>query len=278
MLAQGLKRVRYKLQQRRGERLCRAQGDPLAGSTGLIVTTFYDVEGNYAMPGTTPVSIETVGRILEIEKRCGIRSTYNVVARYALDAPWLIRAIRAAGHEVASHSYDHTVLTTLDRDAIAANLRDTKGVFAELGIDIAGHRCPQSDWDTRVLDALVASGYAWSAENGVEPHPYRLREGGTRALWRFPVADDDWCYEAEGLPPAAVLERWRRQVVAAEGRRTHIAIGFHPWVEAGPGRLDALAEFLEWLAARDGVRVLPFGEVVDLIERIESQARAVGHE
>src|SRR5690606_35412990 len=70
MLAQGLKRVRYKLQQRRGERLCRAQGDPLAGSTGLIVTTFYDVEGNYAMPGTTPVSIETVGRILEIEKRC----------------------------------------------------------------------------------------------------------------------------------------------------------------------------------------------------------------
>src|SRR5690606_26766797 len=84
MLPPGFDRVRRKLRGLRGERRCARQRDPLTGRDRPIVTTFYDVEGDYARRGATPAEIESIGRILEIERRCGIRSTYNIVGRFAL--------------------------------------------------------------------------------------------------------------------------------------------------------------------------------------------------
>ena len=268
-----IKRVKRKVQALRYERICSRQSDPLAAHPGMIVTTFYDVEGDYAMPGKSAASIETVGKILEIEKRYGIRSTYNVVARYALDAPDLMAEIRSAGNEIASHSYDHTILTHLKAAEITDHLRRTKMTFRQLGLDIVGHRSPQSTWDDRVLRSLMAEGYTWSAENGAEPYPYRIREIGGAVLWRFPVTDDDWCYEGEHLRPNAVLQRWQLRIREARGRRKFTAIGFHPWVEASPDRLAVLEEFFRWLTEQDGLQLLPFGDVVRMISQ---QERSVG--
>lgn len=227
------------------------------------MTTFYDVEGDWARPGMNRVEAETVARIIAIEQRCGIRSTYNVVGRFARWAPHLVTEIHRAGNEIASHSDDHSILTRLGRSEIADNLRSVKRTFESLGIEILGHRSPQSDWDERVLDALAEHGYAWSAENGAEPYPYRIRSG-SKPLWRFSIAIDDWAYEAERLPPAAMLERWQRQVRETRGRRTHLAIGFHAWLESAPGRLAALEDFFQWLASEEHVTVLPFGDVLRL--------------
>jgi peptidoglycan/xylan/chitin deacetylase (PgdA/CDA1 family) len=263
MFASSLKRVRRRVQRLRCEQCCARQANPLADHPGTIVTTFYDVEGAWARAGMNRIEADTVARILEIERRCGIRSTYNVVGRFARSAPDLIAAIHGAGNEIASHSDDHSILTRLARGEIGANLRDAKGALESLGIEVIGHRSPQSDWDDRVLDALVELGFSWSAENGSEPYPYRIRSGA-KALWRFAVAIDDWAYEAEGITPAAMLERWQLEVGKARGRRTHVAIGFHAWVEAGPGRLAALEDFFHWLAAEEHVTVLPFGDVLRL--------------
>lgn len=274
MLQHRFARVRRRLRGMRGERLCARQPDALARHEGLIVTTFYDVEGDYARRGATTSEIESVGRILEIEKRHGIRSTYNVVARFALDAPNLIAAIGSAGHEIASHSFDHSILTTLDTNAMAENVRLTRRTFAELGVEVRGHRSPQSDWDSRVLDALLADGYAWNAENGPERYPYRIRQADGRSLWRFPVSGDDWQYESAGLSPGTMLERWRRQVKDAIGRRKHLALGFHPWVQAGRGRLTVLEEFFHWLAEQDSVDVVPFRDVLRILTSHASQRSA----
>jgi peptidoglycan/xylan/chitin deacetylase (PgdA/CDA1 family) len=268
VLVSSLKRVRRKVQRLRYERVCARQPNPLAQHPGTIVTLFYDVEGDFARAGKTAVEIETLGRILEIEQRCGIRSTYNVVARFAREARAAVAEIARAGQEIASHSYDHSILTTLSRTAIADNARRAKQTFAELGIEISGHRSPQSDWDDRVLDALVASGYRWSAENGAEPYPYRIRRTDEGGLWRFVVAGDDWAYQASRCSPGAMLAQWQRIVRdAVAARRKHVAIGFHAWVEAEPGRLQALEDFFRWLVALDGVRVMPFGDVARAIDQ-----------
>jgi peptidoglycan/xylan/chitin deacetylase (PgdA/CDA1 family) len=267
VLVSSLKRVRRKVQRLRYERVCARQPNPLAQYPGTIVTTFYDVEGDFARAGKTATELETLARILEIESRCGVRSTYNVVARFAVEAPAAVEAIARAGHEIASHSYDHSILTTLSRAAIAENARRAKQTFSDLGIEVGGHRSPQSDWDERVLDALVASGYTWSAENGAEPYPYRIRRTDNGGLWRFVVADDDWRYQSSGYSPAAMVAQWQRVVRDALGKRKHLAIGFHAWVEAEPGRLAALEDFFHWLVALDGVRVMPFGDVARVIEQ-----------
>jgi peptidoglycan-N-acetylglucosamine deacetylase len=270
VLVSSLKRVRRRVQRLRYERVCARQPNPLAHHPGTIVTTFYDVEGDFARAGKTATEVETLGRILDIERRCKIRSTYNVVARFAVEVPAVVQAILRAGHEIASHSYDHAILPTLSRAAIAENARRAKQVFAELGIEVSGHRSPQSDWDDRVLDALVACGYTWSAENGAEPHPYRIRRSDDGGLWRFTVADDDWRYQSSGCCPAAMVARWQRIVRDALGKRKHLAIGFHAWVEAEPGRLAALEDFFQWLVALDGVRVMPFGDVARIIKQTEA--------
>lgn len=277
MLAGNFSRVRRRLRDLRYQRRCRAQADPLIGRDGLIVTICYDVEGDYARRGATPSEIDSVERILEIEGRYAIRSTYNVVARFALDAPRVVAAIRAAGNEVASHSYDHSILTRLGAAEIAENLLKTQRAFDGLGIEICGHRSPQSDWDRRVLDALVAGGYRWSAENGPEGHPYRIRPHGRSTLWRFPVAGDDWRYESEGVAPGIMLAHWRKQVLEACRRRKHLAIGFHPWVEAGPGRLTALEELFHWLVELKGVVVMPFGDVLRMLDESAVHRGALAH-
>ena len=264
-LFEKFKRLKRKAQALRCEHACSRQPDPLADHPNMIVTTFYDVEGDYAMPGQTAASIATVPRILEIEKRHGIRSTYNVVARYALDAPDLIGDIASAGHEIASHSYDHTVLDGLSASEDEDNLRRTRSTFQELGFDICGHRSPQSVWNSNVLRSLLSEGYSWSAENGREPNPYRLRIDGGRALWRFPIADDDWCYQREKLKPREALDRWKLRIRDARARQKYAAIGFHPWVEASSDRLAVLDEFFHWLSEEDGLEVLPFGEVLRLV-------------
>jgi len=251
------------------------QPDPLATQTGTIVTIFYDVEGNYAMPGQSAACVGTAWKILEIEARLGIRSTYNMVARLAQEAPDLVAAIARAGSELASHSLDHQVLIRLPHDALADNIRRTRDAFAGLGVRVIGHRSPQSAWNRRLMELLRAEGFRWSAEDGTEPHPYRLAGEPGNALWRFPVADDDWHYGRDpDVRPSVVLARWQscvRRAVAA--RRRHIAIGFHPWVEAPRDRFAVFETFMHWLREQRDIRVMPFREVLELMEEGGRAAR-----
>lgn len=241
------------------------QSNPLAAYPRTIVTTYHDFEGGYGMPGMTERSLKAMERIVEIERRHGVRSTYNTVALYAREIPELMRALVADGHEIASHSYDHSVLAGRPSCDQLNNIRAAGAVFAELGIAVRGHRSPLSRWDRRLMRHLCSEGYAWTAENGGEPHPYVVHRGRRGALWRFPVAADDWGYQADRLTPARMLAGWQATVNAARATGRYTAIGFHPWVECDDGRLDALEAYLAWLKSLDDVEVLPFGAVLDLV-------------
>lgn len=268
MLRRKIERARRRIQALSSTLAARRQADPLAAQPGTIVTVFYDVEGDYAMPGQSAACIGTAWKILELEERLGIRSTYNMVARLAQEAPDLVAAIVRAGSELASHSLDHRVLIRLPRAALADNVRRTRDAYAGLGVRVIGHRSPQSAWNRGLMELLRAEGFRWSAEDGTEPHPYRLAGEPGNALWRFPVADDDWHYGRDpSVSPSEVLTRWQscvRSAIAA-GRR-HIAIGFHPWVEAPRDRFAIFETFMHWLMEQRDVRVMPFREVLQLME------------
>lgn len=245
---------------------CFQQTDPLASYPKMIVTTFYDVEGDYAMPGQNAASVEAVGKILEIEHKYNIRSTYNVVGKYALDHPDIIRSIAEAGNELASHSFDHSVLNSLSAEGADKNIELARECFKELGFHIEGHRSPQSEWNYNVARSLFARQYSWNAENGDQPHPFRLLGKGSKSLWRFPIVDDDWCYERERLSPVSAIERWTSILTELKGRQKYAAIGFHPWVEAPRERMSVLQEFFHWLSEQKDIQVMPFGDVLRMIQ------------
>jgi peptidoglycan/xylan/chitin deacetylase (PgdA/CDA1 family) len=265
-------RLRRRSQALLAARACARHPNPLAHHGKGVVTTFFDVEGNYAMPGMHGTCIATVEKILRIQGDLGIRSTYNVVGEFALDAPDMITGILEGGHEVASHSLRHRVLTTLRGAELEQDVDDAKRAFDTLGIPVNGHRSPQSAWNHALMKTLHTRGFRWNAEDGPEAHPYPLARGPDSALWRFPVRDDDWHYEANGARPHDMLRRWQRVVethlgaAARAGNAGYVAIGFHPWVERSAGRLSVFKDFMAWLREYPDIEIMPFGQVVDLID------------
>src|SRR5712671_3138245 len=103
-------RVRRRFSRAYGASICATQRNPLSWYPKTIVTTFHDFEGNYGMADATDRCLNALMRIVEIEKRQQIRSTYNTVALLARGNPDIIKKLCADGHEIGSHSYDHTVL------------------------------------------------------------------------------------------------------------------------------------------------------------------------
>ncbi|MFU8816786.1 MAG: polysaccharide deacetylase family protein [Pseudomonadales bacterium] len=277
-LARVPERLRRRVQAQVSKLECARHGDPLRHHPRPVITTFFDVEGDYAMPGMQQACIGGVEKILEIQQGLGIKSTYNVVAKLALDAPSMIAAIHDCGHEVASHSLQHRTLTRLSSQDLARDVSQTRAAFERLGVQISGHRSPQSAWTRSLLDELAMQQFRWNAEDGSEPHPYPVANAYGERLWRFPVRDDDWHYEASGMKPAVLLERWQKAVDTHVGAGRYVAIGFHPWVQRHPERLSVFKDFMCWLREYPGVDILPFGGVLELFDTTRSEPESFhGH-
>jgi peptidoglycan/xylan/chitin deacetylase (PgdA/CDA1 family) len=78
-------------------------------------------------PATTP-------RVLELLAAAGVRATFFVVGRKALEHPTLVRDIAAAGHQVGLHGFEHDRLFSLRlSDHVALDIRRTQDVIEQAG-------------------------------------------------------------------------------------------------------------------------------------------------
>ena len=81
--------------------------------------------------------------------------------------PELIRRICAAGHELASHGFDHLRVTEQKRDAFLADIRLAKAVLEDIaGREVRGYRAPSfsvggaNPW---AFDCIGEAGYRYSS-------------------------------------------------------------------------------------------------------------------
>ena len=77
------------------------------GTTDRVIALTFD-DGPYA---------ETTPRVLEALRAREVKATFFVLGRHADEHPALVAEIEADGHQVASHGYDHALLTFATRDA-----------------------------------------------------------------------------------------------------------------------------------------------------------------
>lgn len=69
--------------------------------------------------------------------------TFFVLGKFARKHPDVVRAIHAAGHEVASHGHGHVQLHLLQPDSFREDLRRSMGVISDItGDAVAGYRAP----------------------------------------------------------------------------------------------------------------------------------------
>ncbi|HEY2806657.1 MAG TPA: XrtA system polysaccharide deacetylase [Gemmatimonadales bacterium] len=155
-------------------------------------------------------------RILELCAEHGARGTFFTVGWVAERHPALVKAIAAAGHELASHTWDHKRIPEQSRDAFRDSVRRTRELLEDLsGTPCIGFRAPSYsivrgfEW---ALDVLLETGYRYDSSLFPVTRPGYGYSGGAR--------DPHWLDRPAGrlaeVPPAT-LRRLGANLPAAGG-------------------------------------------------------------
>jgi len=193
------------------------------------------------------------GRVLDLFARAGVRGTFFSLGWVAARKPALIRRIAEAGHEIASHGWDHQRVHRLSPAEFRADLAQARRALEDAGgTSVTGYRAPSFSIDARTPWAhpiLAEEGYAYSSSVAPISHDhygwpeaprFAHRPLAGSALIELPVATAQLGprrLAAGGggffrmLPYA--FSRWAIRQLNREGRPA--AFYFHPW-EVDPGQ------------------------------------------
>jgi polysaccharide deacetylase family protein (PEP-CTERM system associated) len=133
-------------------------------------------------------------RVLGLFDRAGVKGTFFTLGWVAERMPATIRRIVEAGHELASHGYDHKRVFLMDAAEFAADLAKTRAILEDLGgTTVTGYRAPSFSIDTRTPWAhrvLADAGYRYSSSVAPIGHDHYGWPESPRFAWQ-PVAGSD---------------------------------------------------------------------------------------
>ncbi len=196
----------------------------------------------------------SVDALLTLMARHQALGTFFTVGWVAERHPEMMRRIVAAGHEVASHTYDHLRITHQSREHFRESVRRTKRIIEDItGARVQGFRAPSfsiTEGNEWALDVLIEEGHTYdSSLFPVKRKGYGYPSGKQDPYWierssgriaEFPPVTLDTLGQrlpAAGgayfriLPPQLVHAALR----SAEGRKQPGTFYIHPW-EWDPGQ------------------------------------------
>jgi polysaccharide deacetylase family protein (PEP-CTERM system associated) len=155
--------------------------------------------------------------LLDVLAQRRLQATFFLVGRVAEDKPALVRAIHAAGHEIASHSWDHKRVHHFTPEAFRVDLRRCKDVLQQLtGEPIYGFRAPtfsivkETAW---ALDVLAEEGFLYDSSI----YPVRHDRYGVPHAPRVPFLARAHRHSLLELPPATLRWLWTNVPVGGGG-------------------------------------------------------------
>ena len=137
-------------------------------------------------------------KLLEQFDSSQAKATFFILGWVAERYPQLVRKIQAAGHEVASHGYNHAKASVQTAAEFAADISRAKALLEDItGSAVTGYRAPSfsigksNEW---AFDALAEAGYLYSSSTYPVVHdlygtpdwpqqPYKRPEG----IWECPM-------------------------------------------------------------------------------------------
>jgi len=221
--------------------------------TNALTIDFEDWYQGLEIPHTQWAGFEDrivpVGRrLLAVFAEAGVRATFFVLGYVAEQHPELVREIAAAGHEVGTHGYSHTLIYQQSPELFREELLRSIRVLEEItGAAVVGHRAPffsitkKSLW---ALDILHEAGIRYDSSifpvrnyrYGIEDAPrwpYDV-ETGRGPLREWPITT--WQVGGRSLPVAGgayfriypyALTRAAFRSINAGGRAALFYL--HPW-------------------------------------------------
>jgi polysaccharide deacetylase family protein (PEP-CTERM system associated) len=199
-------------------------------------------------------------RILAALDRHDASATFFFLGWIAERHPELVRRCLDAGHEVASHGYDHAFLQDLGRDGLAADLERTERALVDAGAPFPRGFRASTFTMTRAtwwaFDELVRRGYRYDSSVHPVRHPTygvpdfdpgisEVRASDGRTIVEFPVTT--WRVLGRNLPVGGggyfrLLPAFlpRRVVADLDRSGRPAALYLHPW-ELDPDQPRAAA-------------------------------------
>ena len=191
---------------------------------------------------------DNVLRVLDMFAEADVRATFFTLGWVARRNAALIRRIADAGHEIASHGWDHARVFTLDRKSFAEDIAQARKVLEDSsGRAVTGYRAPSFSIDHRTpwaYQELAEQGYAYSSSVAPVPHDHYgwcdAPRFAFKPLPRHPLVEIPVTTAILGRRRVAAggggffrvlpyaFSRWAiRQVNRQEGRPA--VFYFHPW-------------------------------------------------
>lgn len=180
---------------------------------------------------------DNVYRILDLFAEADVQGTFFTLGWVARRHPAMMRRIADAGHEVASHGYDHARVFTFDRKTFADDIRMARAVIEDSsGQRVTGYRAPSFSIDQRTPWAfaeLAEQGYTYSSSVAPVAHDHY----GWPAAPRFAFRPLPWSDLIE-LPVTTAMLGGRRVAAGGGGFFRVLPYGFSRWAIRQVNRRD----------------------------------------
>ncbi|TKV40868.1 polysaccharide deacetylase [Sphingobium sp. MP9-4] len=195
--------------------------------------------------------------VLDLFAQAGVTATFFTLGWVAERYPALMRRIAEAGHEVASHGYDHARVFTFTPEQFRADLRKSRAILEDAsGQKVSGYRAPSFSIDPRTPWAhpiLAEEGYAYSSSVAPIRHDHYGWPDSPRFAWK-PVAGS----ELLELPVTTAKLGQRTLAAGGGGFFRLLPYGFSRWAIRqvnGQAQRPAIIYFHPWEIDPDQPRV-----------------------
>lgn len=240
--------------------------------------------------------------LLEELEEAQIRATFFIVGEIARSHPALVRDIHSAGHEVASHGWDHRRVLTMTPASFREDVGKSKDALEQVtGDHVRGYRAPtfsithNSGW---ALDVLAELGMSYDSSI----YPVRHDRYGVPDAPRTPFRAQGPSHEILELPPATLrllnlnvpmggggyfrlfpllLTEWAIRQTARQSDPSVAMLYFHPWefdsdqLRLPLGRLSRFRTYVGINRTRDRLATLMerhrFVRAIDMARRLDAQ-------
>jgi len=175
--------------------------------------------------------------VLSLFAKAEVKATFFTLGWVAERYPALVRRIADAGHELASHGWDHARVFTLDAETFRADLKRARAAIEDAsGQAVTGYRAPSFSIDKRTPWAhqvLAEEGYAYSSSVAPVVHDHYGWPEAPRFAHR-PLGDSDLIE----LPVTTVELGGRRLAAGGGGFFRLLPYGFSSWAIGRVNRSD----------------------------------------
>jgi polysaccharide deacetylase family protein (PEP-CTERM system associated) len=180
---------------------------------------------------------DNVYRVIDLFAEADVSATFFTLGWVAKRHPNMIRRIVDAGHEIASHGFDHARVFTFTRREFAEDIRKAREIIEDCsGVRVTGYRAPSFSIDGRTPWAfaeLAEQGYAYSSSVAPVVHDHY----GWPEAPRFAFKPLPWSDMIE-LPVTTAMLGGRRVAAGGGGFFRVLPYGFSRWAIRQVNRAD----------------------------------------